>query len=483
MRFAHSTFAIAASAAVVLVGCSLGPSGLPPAMPSPAHYGAAPQPAQTVTASGVAQQFDVGAQPVPQWWRLYGSDALDALVDEGLRNSPTLSATEKTLAAAHEQLRAQIGSSLLPTINAGTQVASVRPPDIPEIAPNGSRFDVFVGQIQANYTFDLFGAARYANAALGARVNVQAFELDAARRALAANIVGAAINAATLDRQIAITERLVALANETAREDEKRYALGAVAHVQALTSRQNAEASAENLPALRQQRAATVHALAVLMGRTPDTAPAVPDIASLSLPEHVPVVVPSELLRTRPDIRAADATVKAATADVGVATAQLFPSLTLTATTGFGDVSWPAALSGFGTLWGVGAGLSQPIFHGGALRAQRRAAIDAFEAATAQYRAAVLTAFQNVADTLAALEHDAQALDNADSAARAAQTAFLETAARGRLGALPTAAVRASEQQYLNAQLDATRLAGQRLTDTTTLFQAMGQPPTAKSSK
>ncbi|MEA3117433.1 MAG: hypothetical protein QOI13_703, partial [Paraburkholderia sp.] len=269
MRLSHATFAIAASAAVVLVGCSFGLSGVPAATPSPVHYGAAPQPAQTVTANGVAQQFDVGAQPVPQWWRLYGSDALNALVDEGLRNSPTLTSTEKTLAAAHEQLRAQIGSSLLPTVDAGAQVTRERNLGIPEIGPNTFQYDVFVGQIQAHYTFDLFGAARYANAALGARVNVQAFEFDAARRALAANIVGAAINAASLDRQIAITERLVALANETAREDEKRYALGALAHVPALTSRQNAETIAENLPTLRRQRAAAMHALAVLMGRTP----------------------------------------------------------------------------------------------------------------------------------------------------------------------------------------------------------------------
>jgi NodT family efflux transporter outer membrane factor (OMF) lipoprotein len=445
-------------------------------MPSPAHYGASEQPQRTLAAAGVAQQFDVGAQPPPQWWRLYQSGALDALVDEGLRASPTLAATRHTLAAAREQLRAQIGSTLLPSVDAGAQATRERNLGIPQAGPNTVLYNVFVGQVQASYTFDLFGAVRYANAALAARVNVQAFELGAARRALAANIVSAAINVAMLDRRMGVTERLVALAGTSADEDSRRYALGAVLHTQALTSRQNAAALRATLAELRQQRAAAAHALAVLIGRTPDATPKVPALASLTLPEHLPVVVPSELLRTRPDIQAADATLKAAAAEVGVATAQLFPSISLTASMGRAGFSWPAALSGAGAIWSVGAGLSQPIFHGGALRAQRRAAIDSYQAAAAQYQATVLSAFQNVADTLSALEHDALALDATEEARQAAQSLFEETAARGRLGAVPPSAVRASEQQYRNAELDAIRLTGQRLADTALLFQAMGQP-------
>lgn len=480
MKLAHSTLVLATGAACALAACSFGPSGEPPAMPSPAHYGATPQPERTAAAGGVAQQFDIGADPVPQWWHLYRSGALDALVDEGLRGSPTLAATEKSLAAAHEQLRAQIGSSLLPTIDAGGQVTRERYLGIPEAGPNTVTYDVFVGQIEAHYTFDLFGAVRYANTALGARVDQQAFQFEAARRALAANIVGAVINAATLDRQIAITERLVALANETANEDERRHALGAVAHTQALASRQNAQTIAATLAGLRQQRSTAVHALAVLIGRTPDAAPAVPALASLTLPEHVPVVVPSELLRTRPDIRAADALVKETAAEVGVATAQLFPSLSLTASMGQAGFSWPAAVSGAGAIWSIGAGLSQPIFHGGALRAQRRAAIDSYDAAVSQYKATVLSAFQNVADTLAALEHDGEALAMSEAAAQSARAAFDETAGRRRHGALPPSAERSAEQSYRNAELDAVRATSARLADTAALFQAMGESPVAR---
>jgi outer membrane protein TolC len=187
--------------------------------------------------------------------------------------------------------------------------------------------------------------------------------------------------------------------------------------------------------------------------------------------------VPSDLLKARPDIQAADATLKAAAADVGVATAQMFPSLTLSASMGQGGFSWPVALSGAGAIWSIGASITQPIFHGGALFAQRRAAVASYDAATSQYKQTVLAAFQNVADTLAALEHDAQSLDAASVAALAAQKSFEETAARYRLGAVPVTAARASEQQYRNARLDEIRFTGARLNDTAALFQAMGNPP------
>lgn len=475
-RVTSLSLSFSLAAALTLAACSLGPNGEPPALPSPAHYGQRSLPEQTATAGGVAQRFDVGAQPVPNWWHLYRSAQLDTLVEEGLKNSPTLAATEKTLAGAREQLRAQIGSSLLPTVDAAGQATRERALGIPEAGPQTVLYNVFVGQLEAHYTFDLFGAVRYANAAVHARVDVQAFEFDAARRTLAANIVTTAINAAALSDEVDATQRLVALARQTARDDARRYALGAVPHAQALASEQNASDLEASLPPLLAQRQAARHALAVLIGRTPDAVPDIPALSSLTLPEHVPVVVPSTLLKTRPDIAAAQAALKAAAAEVGVATAQLFPSLSLTASMGQGGFSWPAALSGAGALWSVGGSLTQPLFHGGALLAQRRAAIDFYQAAADQYKAAVLSAFQNVADTLAALEYDAQAARAADASASAARQAFDETAARGKLGAVADLAVRASEQQYWNEHLNAIRATGRRLGDTALLYQAMGTP-------
>jgi NodT family efflux transporter outer membrane factor (OMF) lipoprotein len=342
---------------------------------------------------------------------------------------------------------------------------------VPGLGPTEVRYNFFAGQFLASYTFDLFGATRSANAASAARVDVQAYQLEAARRALAANIVDTAISVAALDRQIALTERLVAVANEAANEDQQRYALGSVSRVQALDSTQDAASVAASLPALRQQRATAIHALAVLMGRTPDNTPTVPDLDSLSLPEHVPVVVPSDLLRSRPDVQAA------AAADVGAATAQLFPSLSLTASMGRGGFSWPAVLSGAGGLWAIGAGLSQPIFHGGALFAHRRASIDAYDAAVLHYKSTVLSAFENVADSLAALDNDAQTLVSTEAAAQAARAAFDDTASRHRMGSLLSTAQHASEQRFLSAQISTVRAASQRMSDSAALFQAMGELP------
>lgn len=474
----HRLRAFAAVCVAASLGaCSFGPNGTPPAMPQPAHYGVEPQPERTVAAQGVSQQFVVGAKAVPQWWTLYRSNQLNALVDEGLRNSPNLAAAGHNLNAAREQLRAQVGSSLLPSVDALGLAVRQSSPGIPELGIDHLQNDVFAGLVQARYTFDIFGATRLNNASLISRFDIERFQFDAARRALAANIVTAALGAATLHAQIDTTERLIALANAQADDQRKRYELGAISHADAASAEQNAAALAASLPALRQQWIAMRHALAVLLGRTPDAAPPDLDLAALTLPAQVPVSVPSDLLQARPDIEAATAALKAAAAAVGAATAQMYPSISLTASLGQAGLSWPVATSGAGALWNVGASLTQPIFRGGELLAQRRAALASYEAANASYRQTVLAAFQNVADQLAALDHDAQALDAASRSASLAEGVFNETAARYRLGAVPYVAVRSSEQQWRNARLDEIRYRGARFSDTAALFQAMGNPP------
>jgi NodT family efflux transporter outer membrane factor (OMF) lipoprotein len=462
---------------LVLAGCSFAPSDKPPAMPSPAHYGVSALPTNTVSAQGTSQQFDVGAAPVKAWWQTYRSDKLDALVDEGLRNSPSLSSANHALQAAREQLKAQIGSSLFPSIDIGGEAARERNLGIPTFGPPTALYNMFVGQIQARYTFDFFGASRFANASLAAQVDQQAFQLESARQALAANIVSGAIGASVLGAQVKATERLVELAQADANDMARREALGAVSRADALASAQNAESLAASLPGLRAQWQSTRHALAVLLGRTPDQAPDDLSLGELKVPEKVPVAVPSTLLQTRPDIQAAEMALKAASAEVGVATAQMFPSLSLTASMGKGGFNWPTVMSNAGSLWSVAGSLTQPLFHGGALLAQRRAATQTYEAAVDQYKQTVLTAFRNVADTLASLEADNTALLHADNASAAAEQIYRDTAARVRLGAVPISAARAREQQYWNAYLTTVRATGARLSDTALLFYAMGVPP------
>lgn len=464
---------------LVLSACAFAPDGNAPQVASPASYGVEPTPSASAEAGGVAQRFEQGARPVPQWWKRYNSDALNALVEEGLANSPDLAAAERNLAGAREQLRAQVNSSLLPSVDAGAKGTRNRALTMPNLPQPTALYNVFTGQIQATYDLDLFGAARFANASLGAQVQQQAFQLESARRSLAGNIVTGAITSASLAERVALTEKQVVLLRQVARDTQRRYELGSASQNDALDSDQDAATLEASLPGLRAQWQATRHALAVLLGRSPDQAPDDLAFSQLAVPAAVPVVVPSELLASRPDILVAGEVVQAAAADVGVATAQLFPSLSLSASMGQGGFSWPAAVSGAGSIWAIGASLTQPIFHGGALLAERRAAKERYEASVLQYKQTVLTAFKDVADTLARLDADGQALASAESSRRAAEQSYRNTASRVRLGALAPYTAFAAEQHYVAARLRELEYANARLTETAALFQAMGSPASA----
>ncbi|KCB45089.1 efflux transporter outer membrane subunit [Bordetella hinzii] len=475
---------LCAALPLALAGCALAPDGRTPDMPHPAHYGVAATPPATVSAQGVAQRLIPGGGAVAQWWRGYGSPELDAWVDEGLANSPDLAAADRSLAAAREQLRAQVGESMLPSVDAGAQANRQRQLGLPVFESPTALYNTFVGQVRAQYTFDLFGASRYANAALAARVDQQALRLEASRRALAANIVTTAITAAALREQVELTQRQATLAREVARDARRRFELGSASQQEALDADQNANDIAAGLPGLRSRWQATRHALAVLLGRTPDQAP--PDLAyaRLQVPADIPVSVPSQLLAQRPDILAADAALKGAAAEVGARTAQMLPQLSLSASMGRGGFDWGRALSGAGGgIWAIGASLTQPLFHGGALMAERRAAQQEYEGAAAQYRQTVLSAFRNVADSLAALEADNEALAAAEAARRAAEGSWRNTARRVELGALPGYQGRAAELHYVQARVAELRYSSDRLGATAALFHAMGttQPPTPPS--
>jgi NodT family efflux transporter outer membrane factor (OMF) lipoprotein len=470
----------------LLTGCALGPKDGVPEMPQPAQYGVEKMSAQ-VGPDGAQQRFVLGQRAVPQWWQAYRSPALSAWVDEALQKNYSLAQAEHNLAGAHEQLRAQIGESMYPSVDASLQSQRQRALGLPNLGNQTNLYNVFAGQISASYTFDLFGVARYANSALAAQVDAQSYQLDAARRALAANLVIAAVNSAALKEQVAITEQLVALAAADADELQRRQALGATARDDVQAAQASAASLRASLPGLRSQWQAARHALAVLMGRTPDNAP--PDLAlsDLQLPEQIPVAVPSELLQQRPDILAADAAVKVAAAQEAVAAAEMFPSLSINASFGQSGFTWPSAIGGSGAVWGIGASITQPLFHGGALRAKRRAAHDAYLAAQDNYRQTVLNAFQNVADSLGALTHDADTLTAAIEARSRNEQSWRDAQRRAALGALANGSVRAGEKQFQNARLSEVRATAARLADTATLFQAMGVAPavptTADSSK
>lgn len=462
-------------AALAVAGCQLGPQPVAPDMALPARYGVESAPA-AAGAPGAVQHFTLGERPVPAWWTAYGSPTLSAWVDEALAHNYSLSQANHSLAGAREQLRSQVGASTLPTLDAALQSNRQRALGLPTMGPQTNLYNTFAGQLRASYTFDLFGAARYANSALAAQVDAQSYQRDAARRAVAANLVIAAINGAALRAQIDATERLVALADADSADVRRRMALGGAARGEVLNAEASAEALRAGLPGLRTQWQAARHALAVLMGRMPDAAPPDLDLTALALPENVPLAVPSALLRQRPDILAADATLRAAAAQASQAVAELYPNLSISASYGRSGYDWSQATAAGGAVWGLGASLTQPLFHGGALRAKRRAAQEAFEASQDNYRQTVLNAFQNVADSLGALTHDASAQQAAASARERSEQFWRDAGRRGELGAIAQGAVRAGERQFQNARLTEIRTVAARLADTATLFQAMGTP-------
>jgi NodT family efflux transporter outer membrane factor (OMF) lipoprotein len=474
----YSTFIVAALGASV-AGCgAFGPAREPPKMPATAHYSVDGQVAQLPAADGVAQRMDLGGRPVPEWWKAYRSAELDALVEEGLANSPSLAAAQHTLQAARESLRSQIGQSMLPSIDLEFDPSRQRALGLP-IVKNQQTFlyNVFAAEVKTSYTFDFFGAAVLANRALALQVKEQAYQLESTRRALATNIVVATINAASLQDQVAATARLVALGEQRARQTAARYELGSASRDDMLGAEQDAANAAATLPALRAKLLATRHAQAVLLGRTPDRAPAPLALDALHLPDTVPVSVASELLHQRPDILAAEANVRATADEAGAAAASMFPSLTLSAAYGRGGFDWSTFTSPAGAIWSVGASLTQPLFHGGALVARKRQYEAAHDAAVAQYKQTVLAAFQSVADTLVSLEEDANTLEQTRRAAAAAEAMRRDTEARYQLGGTAFFATLTAGQQYQNAHLQQVRARTARLADTAALFDSMGDPP------
>jgi NodT family efflux transporter outer membrane factor (OMF) lipoprotein len=466
----------------VLTACTaFGPPRTPPSVPSPAHYSIAPTNPQLTADQGPRQQLLLGAAPIPEWWRAFGSPQLDALVSEALDRNQSLAAAQANLRAAHEQVREQVGNNLYPHLDAGVASSRQRALSIPGLPQQTFLYDVFAAEVQGSWTLDLFGASMLADRALLGQVRAQAYDFEVERRAVAFNVVLAAINAASLRAQIDAVAAYADAQEHRARQLRERYQLGSATRLDMLSAEDEAAGAQRVLPPLRRQLLAVQHAEAVLLGRTPDAAPAPLSLDELHLPDRLPVAVPSELLHQRPDILAAEAAVRAGADAAGAASAALYPSLTLSAAYGRGGFDWSTVTSPAGAIWSAGASLTQPLFHGGALRARQRQYQAAYEAAVAQYRQTVLTAFQSVADTLVSLDEDTKELEQAQRSAQALKEVQQETEERYARGATPLYAVLGARSQYQNAYVTYVAARATRLTDSAGLLDAMGNPTSASS--
>ena len=467
-----------AALAVSLAGCMVGPNFERPEAPATSRYTERPMPAETVSATGTggaAQRFGNGDLPA-QWWTLFHSDALDILVREGLEHSPTQASARATLLQAQENLAAGTGGLMYPSVT-GNLNANREKISSTQVVGAGSRtnvFNLYNASVDISYALDIFGGNRRQLEALQALVDYQRYQLEGARLTLSANIVTAAIREASLRAQIEATQQTLAAEEESVRRVQRQFQAGGVGRLDVVSVQSQAAQTAATIPPLENQLAQVRHQLAVLTGHVPSEA-SIPqfDLDGLKLPEDIPVRLPSELVRQRPDIRASEALLHQASAQVGVATANLYPKVDLTGSLS-GQASQLHNLFAGPALFNIGAGLVQPIFNGGQLQAERRAAIDAYDAANAQYQQTVLQAFGNVADALRALEDDARTLKAQVEAEALARTRLDLTRKQWDLGGTSYLTLLDAQRQHAIALAALVAVQGTRYADTAALFQALG---------
>ncbi len=471
---------VVAGLALVLAGCTVGPDFQRPAAPSVSMYGT-PSPTPTAATpavhAGRAQRFNAGDAIPADWWRLFHSQALDARVARALRDNPDLLAAHAALQQAHELTLAQRGSAL-PAVNAS--MTSSRQQDPPgALAPvpssNAFLYDLHTPQVSVSFAPDVFGLNRRNVEALQAQEHATRYQWLAARITLAASVVEGTVQQASLQAQLDASQQIVAAATQALEivryQSSKGYASGLDLAAREI---QLAQAQAA-LPTLRQQLDQQRHALALLGGR----APALADdegiaLADLHLPENLPLSLPSQMVRQRPDVLQAQANLHVANAQLDIAIANRFPNFQITANAGHTALAIGQTFANGTGFWNLAGALTAPLFEGGSLRHQQRATKAAVDAAAAQYRSTVLHAFGDVADTLSALQHDAQTLQAAAAAADAAQRTRDLTRRQAQDGYTAPLALLDAEQAWQQARIGLVQAQAARLADTAALYQALG---------
>jgi len=466
-------------AAVLLPACAVGPDFHQPAAPVTDRYTEAGQPEATAAAAGEAgavQHFALGSELAGRWWEAFHCPALNALVADALAHSPTVLEARARLREAQQDLVAQSRGTLYPALDAQLAVtrqkidpAAFGFPNIPASPP----FTLYNAQVNVSYTLDLFGGNRRMLEGMRAQSDYQAYETQAAELTLAANVVAAAIRQADLQAQLEYSGQLLEAQERQLAISEQRYRDGGLALADLESERSQLEQLRATLPPLVAERQQLDHQLAVYTGKPPSEA-AIPRfrLADLQLPAEVPLTLPSELVRRRPDVRAAEALWHEAGANVGVATANLFPNLTISGYAGSDRTDASDLVDSF-NIWSIGAKLLQPIFHAGQLQARKRSAVAAYDAAADAYQETVLESLQQVADSLRVLEADALALRSRAQAAEQSAASYAIARQRFEVGGISEHSLLDARRQDLQTSLDRSRAEAQRFTDTAALLHAL----------
>jgi NodT family efflux transporter outer membrane factor (OMF) lipoprotein len=459
----------AAFASLMLAGCAVGPNFEPPAPPTVTTYAAEPLSSTAATAGipgGEAQRFTISGDLQGDWWTLFHSAPLNTLIEQALANNHDLKATQAALDAARETTRAQRGA-FLPGLSAGAE--ATRQLD------GGSRYNVFTPQVSVSYAPDVFGLNRRTLESVKAQQEAVRYETIATQITLVSNVAAAAVQDASLTAQIDSTRRLVAINDQLLETLRYQHARGYASPLDLAAQEAQAAEVAATLPPLLKAETQNRNLLATLVGQFPGQT-ATPDLKldALTLPQDLPVTLPSGLVAQRPDVLQAEANLHAASAQIGVAEANQLPNFELTANAGrSAEVIRDVFHSGAG-FWNLGLAATTPIFQGGALLHQQRAAKANYAQAAEQYRGTVLTGVQNVADTLAALKQDADTLQAAAAGEVSAKRAFDISQEQWKVGYASYLTLLSAEQSYQEASITAIQARADRYLDTIALYQALG---------
>ena len=464
------------AAAMALTGCAAGPDFERPAAPEGARYQAGTGPRDTVAALGERQHFDTDATLPADWWRQFGSPALDRLVEQALAHSPTADAARAALLESEDDLRAGLGLFYPSMAIEGAAARERSSPALQgQTASHGSVFKLLTLSGSVSYTIDLFGHDRRVVEGFVARRD----EADQRRRAaylsLSANVVTTALARAAYAEQLQLEEDLLALQERQLALDETQVRAGIAGFAVAAQQAMVVDATSAEVAALRQRQSQSAHLLAALVGCSPGELP--PNdirLAALHLPTQLPLVLPSGLVRWRPDILVAEAQLHQASAAIGVATADLYPHISLTGSYGGASDRFGSLSQANGRFWSVGPNVSLPVFAGGSLVAARDAALEAYRQALDQYRQTVLNAFAQVADSLDALGHDARQLQADGDAARLAADQLALLRANEGAGLVAGTDVLAADIALHQAEVVRLGALAQRQQDTVALFAAVG---------
>jgi NodT family efflux transporter outer membrane factor (OMF) lipoprotein len=471
--------AIASALALWMTGCMVGPDFQRPAPPSVKAYTKSPLPGHSISPEaddGISQKLLEGRDIPAQWWTLFHSPALNHLVEQALKSNPSLEAAQATLRQAQENVYAAQGT-LYPSVNANGSAARQKfvgaqfgQPSFP-----GSIFSLYGASVSVSYGVDLFGGARRTLETMGAQAEFENFQLEGAYLTLTSNVVTTAVQEASLRAQIAATREIIDSESQLLDILERQFDVGAVPITSVLAQKTALAQTQASLPVLEKQLAQIRNQLGTLAGYFPsENSLEEFNLEMLQLPHELPISLPSNLVEQRPDIRASESLLHAASARIGVTTANMLPQFTINSNVG-SMATTPGGLFSAGSgIWSLGGNLVQPIFNGGTLLHERRAAIAAYDGVAAQYRSVVLSAFQDVANVLNALQSDTKIFQSQTLASQSAADNLEISRKQYQIGAANYLVLLNAQQSYQQTRIALAQASASRYADTAALFQSLG---------